>query len=256
MWRASSHGPDEIRLLQRARERLDLYPLAIHVNYLVNLASADPTIRARSIGCFRGELQRAAALGAEYLVVHPGSYKGQSLDQGIAAFVLGLRDAAEALLLRGVTVLLENTVGCGAQIGGRFEDLRAIRHFAAALTDAPVGYCLDTCHLLAAVYDVASEQGLRETVGHAERVLGLENVKMIHANDSKTPLGSHLDRHENIGEGHIGRAGFRRMLAHPKLREKPFILETPVDNDGDDRRNLDNLKKLCPKSRTTTTRSS
>jgi deoxyribonuclease-4 len=86
--------------------------------------------------------------------------------------------------------------------------------------------------------------------------LGLENVKMIHANDSKTPLGSHLDRHENIGEGHIGRAGFRRMLAHPKLREKPFILETPVDNDGDDRRNLDNLKKLCPKSRTTTTRSS
>jgi deoxyribonuclease-4 len=256
MWRASSHGPDEIRLLQRARERLDLYPLAIHVNYLVNLASADPTIRARSIGCFRGELERAAGLGAEYLVVHPGSYKGQSLDQGIAAFVLGLRDAAEGLLLRDVTVLLENTVGCGAQIGGRFEDLRAIRHFAAALTDAPVGYCLDTCHLLAAGYDVASERGLRETVGHAERVLGLDNVKLIHANDSKTPLGSHLDRHENIGEGHIGRAGFRRMLAHPKLREKPFILETPVDNDGDDRRNLDNLKKLCPKSRTTTTRSS
>jgi deoxyribonuclease-4 len=256
MWRASSPGRDEIRLLQRARERLDLYPLAIHVNYLVNLASADPTIRARSISCFRGELERAGALGAEYLVVHPGSYKGQSLEQGIAAFALGLRDAMEGLLLRDVTVLLENTVGCGAQIGGRFEELRAIRHYAAELTDAPVGYCLDTCHLLAAGYDVAREPGLRETVAQVESVLGLDNVKLIHTNDSKTPLGSHVDRHENIGEGHIGRAGFRRILAHPKLRNKPFILETPVDHEGDDRRNVDNLKKLCPKSRTTTTRSS
>jgi len=256
MWRASSPGPDEIRLLRRARERLDLYPLAIHVNYLVNLASADPAIRARSIACFRGELERAAWLGAEYLVVHPGSYKGQSVEQGIAAFVLGLRDAVEGLPLREVTVLLENTVGCGAQIGGRFEELRSIRHYAAELTDAPIGYCLDTCHLLAAGYDIAGESGLRETVGQAERVLGLENVKLIHANDSKTPLGSHVDRHENIGEGYIGRAAFRRILAHPRLREKPFILETPVDNDGDDRRNVDNLKKLCSKSRTTTTRSS
>ncbi len=256
MWRASSPGLEEIRSLQRARERLDLYPLAIHVNYLVNLASADPTIRARSIACFRGELERAGALGAEYLVLHPGSYKGQSLEQGIAAFVLGLRDAAEGLRSRGVTVLLENTVGCGAQIGGRFEDLNAIRLYAAELTEAPIGYCLDTCHLLAAGYDVANAPGLQETVRQAERTLGIENVKLIHANDSKTPLGSHVDRHENMGEGHIGRAGFRRIQAHPKLRAKPFILETPVDNDGDDRRNVDNLKKLCPKSRTTTTRSS
>jgi deoxyribonuclease-4 len=256
MWRPSSPAADEIRLLQHARERLDLYPLAIHVSYLVNLASADPAIRARSIVCFRGELERAAAIGAEFLVLHPGSYKGQSLEQGIAAFVLGLRDAVEGLLLRDVTVLLENTVGCGAQIGGRFEELGAIRHYAAEVTDAPVGYCLDTCHLLAAGYDIANERGLQETVRQAERVLGIENVKLIHANDSKTPLGSHVDRHENIGEGHIGRAGFRRILAHPKLRKKPFVLETPVENDGDDRRNVDNLKMLCPKSRTTTTRSS
>jgi len=256
MWRASSPGRDEIRLLRRARERLDLYPLAIHVSYLVNLAAADPIVRARSIACFRGELERATALGAEYLVLHPGSYKGQLLEQGIAAFVLGLRDASEGLRLRDVTVLLENTVGCGAQIGGRFEELRAIRGYAAEVTDAPVGYCLDTCHLLAAGYDIAGERGLEETVAQADRILGLDNVKLFHANDSKTPLGSHVDRHENVGEGHIGRAGFRRILAHPKLREKPFILETPVDQDGDDRRNVDNLKKLCPKSRTTTTRSS
>ena len=125
MWRASSLGAEQIRLLRRARERLDLYPLAIHVNYLVNLASVDPVIRARSIASLRGELERAADIGAEYLVLHPGSYKGQSLEAGIAAFVQGLHDAA-AGVRTGVTVLLENTVGCGAQIGGRFEELRAI----------------------------------------------------------------------------------------------------------------------------------
>jgi deoxyribonuclease-4 len=255
MWRASSLGAEQIRLLRRARERLDLYPLAIHVNYLVNLASVDPVIRARSIASLRGELERAADIGAEYLVLHPGSYKGQSLEAGIAAFVQGLHDAA-AGVRTGVTVLLENTVGCGAQIGGRFEELRAIRDSAANLTNVPVGYCLDTCHLLAAGYEVASEAGLRETVRQAERALGVDNVKLIHANDSKTPLGSHIDRHANIGEGYIGKAGFRRILAHPRLRAKPFILETPVEQDGDDRRNLENLKKLCPTSRTTTTKSS
>lgn len=256
MWRASSHDPEQIRLLRRARERFDLYPLAIHVNYLVNLASLDPVIRARSIASFRDELLRGAAIGAEYLVLHPGSYKGQSIDEGIAAFVQGLRDAAAGVSREGVTVLLENTVGCGAQIGGRFEELRTLRDSAAELTDVPVGYCLDTCHLLAAGYDISSEVGLRETIRQAGRILGIDNVKLIHANDSKSPLGSHIDRHANIGEGHIGESGFRRMLAHPKLRRKPFILETPVEQDGDDRRNLENLKKLCPKSRTTTTRSS
>ena len=134
--------------------------------------------------------------------------------------------------------------------------LRAIRDEAAQLTDAPVGYCLDTCHLLAAGYDVSSATGLRESIEQADRVLGIDNVKLIHANDSEKPLGAHADRHANIGEGHIGKAGFRRMLAHPMLRSRPFILETPVERDGDDRRNLENLKKLCPKSRTTTTRSS
>jgi deoxyribonuclease-4 len=259
MWRASSPGSEQIRSLRRARERLDLYPLAIHVNYLVNLASCDPDIRVRSIASFRGELQRAAAIGAEYLVLHPGSYKGQSLEEGIAAFVQGLRDAAAdaaGMIKTGVTVLLENTVGCGAQIGGRFEELRAIRDYAAQLTDVSVGYCLDTCHLLAAGYDISTQAELRETILQADRVLGIDNVKLIHANDSKTTLGSHVDRHANIGEGYIGKAGFRRILAHPKLRSKPFILETPVEQDGDDRRNLEKLKELCPKSRTTTTKSS
>jgi len=256
MWRATPPSRDEIRLLQRARERLDLNPLAIHANYLVNLASLDPVTRARSIASFRGELERAAAIGAEYLVVHPGSYKGQSIEEGIAAFVMGLRDAAAGTGENRVTVLLENTVGSGAQLGGRFEELRAIHDYTIRLAGPPVGYCLDTCHLLAAGYDVAHPRGLEETVRLADRILGIGNVRLIHANDSKKPLGSHVDRHAKIGEGHIGNAGFRRILAHPQLRDKPFVLETPKEHEGDDRRNLQNLKKLCPKSPTTTTRSS
>jgi deoxyribonuclease IV len=256
MWRASAHTADAIRGFRRARERLDLYPLAIHVSYLVNLASLDPLIRARSIACFRAELQRARAIGAEYLVLHPGSYKGQTLEQGIAAFALGQRDAAAGLDRDGVTVLLENTAGCGAQLGSRFEELRALRRRTQELTCLPVGYCLDTCHLLAAGYPVATPAGLHQTVRQADTILGMDNVRLIHANDSQQALGSRRDRHAHIGQGHIGNAGFRRILAHPALRSKPFILETPVDHPGDDRRNVEHLKKLCPKSPTTTTRSS
>jgi deoxyribonuclease-4 len=243
MWRASLPKEDDVRKLRATRDKFDLYPLTIHVSYLINLAALDPVIREKSIAGFRGELERALAIGAEYLVVHPGSYKDQTLEAGLAAFVEGLRAAAQGLPARGVTVLLENTVGCGAQIGSRFEELRAI-HDAS---DIETGFCLDTCHLLAAGFDVSTAVGLRKTVADVERVLGLENVKVMHTNDSKGMLGSRLDRHANIGEGKIGLEGFRRILNHPKLRNLPFILETPVDEPGDDRRNVDALKNLTSK---------
>jgi deoxyribonuclease IV len=249
MWRAGVPDPEQIRLLRATREREDLYPLAIHVNYLINLASLDPVIRSKSIAAFRAELVRAEAIGAEYLVLHPGSYRGASIEQGIAAFVLGLRDAAAGLPAHRVTVLVENTAGAGCHLGGRFEELKQMRDLAAELTDLPVGYCLDTCHLLASGYDIATAAGLRETLRCAEASIGLANVHVIHANDSKFPLASHVDRHANIGEGHIGAEAFRRILCHPKLRGKPFILETPVDEEGDDRRNLEKLKSLAVRLR-------
>jgi deoxyribonuclease-4 len=245
MWRASTPDPSDIAKLKAARRRFDLRPLVIHTNYLVNLATLDTEIRAKSIISFRGELDRAAAIGAEYLVLHPGNYKGQSLEEGIAAFVLGMAEAARGFHAPGVTVLLENTVGNGCQIGSRLEELRMIRDLAARETDLPLGYCLDTCHLLAAGFDVASAQGLAETVSAAERILTLDLVRVIHANDSKGALGSRLDRHENIGRGKIGEDGFHRILTHKILRNKPFILETPVDEEGDDRRNVDALKRLA-----------
>ena len=243
MWRASLPDPHQVRLLRAARDRLDLHPLVIHVNYLVNLASLDPVIRARSIAAFRGELDRAIAIGAEYLVLHPGSYRGNTPEQGIDAFVEGFRDAARGL--RNLTVLLENTAGAGCHLGSRFEELQAMRARTAELTDLRVGYCLDTCHLLAAGFDIATAEGLRATMKQAGATLDLNHVHVIHANDSKFPHGSNVDRHAHIGEGHIGREAFHRILCHPKLRSKPFILETPVDQEGDDRRNLDMLKRLA-----------
>jgi deoxyribonuclease-4 len=250
MWRARTPDPEQVRLLRAARERFDLNPLAIHVNYLVNLATLDPVIRAKSIEAFRGELDRAETIGADYLVLHPGNYRGRSVEEGIASFVLGLRDAAHGRAHHKVTVLLENTAGSGASIGSRFEELQSIRELARDLTELPVGYCLDTCHLFAAGFDIRTREGLRTMVRSAQELLGLSNVHVIHANDSKTPLGSRVDRHANIGEGHIGSDAFRRILTHPKLRHKAFILETPVKEQGDDRRNLDTLKMLAARTRT------
>ncbi len=244
MWRAAAPDPLNIKLLRAARERLDVNPLVIHCNYLANLASMDLDIRSKSIKSFRGELDRAAAIGAEYLVLHPGNHKGQGLQQGLAAFVLGLAEAAEGFDPRGVTVLLENTVGSLNQIGSRFEELRLIRDLAARETALPLGYCLDTCHLLGAGFDITTAPGLEQTLSSAETILGLDLVRVIHANDSKGALGSHLDRHENIGKGFIGDEAFRRILTHPALRDKPFILETPWEEDDIARADIDALKRL------------
>src|SRR5215469_15724766 len=245
MWRSRPADTLQIKQLRAARERLDLHPLAIHVNYLVNLASLDPVIRSKSIACFRAELERAAAIGAEFLVVHPGSYRGSSVEEGVAAFVLGLRDAVEGVDAGGVTVLIENTAGAGSHLGSRLEELQSIRELARDLTDVPVGYCLDTCHLLASGFDIATAAGFRATIRAIETTLGFTQVHLIHANDSKTRLGSRVDRHAHIGAGHIGLEGFRRILAHPKFRSKPFILETPIEKQDDDRKNLNTLKSLA-----------
>ena len=255
-WKASVPSVPAIRLLNQAREKYDLTPLVIHDNYLINLASADGPTRAKSVEAFRGEIERAIAIGAEYLVAHPGNYKSQTIEQGILNVLQSVAEAARGLAFGKLMLLLENTAGAGAQLGSRFEELHVMREYAAKMTDLPVGFCLDTCHLLTAGFDVATQEGLNKTITETDRLLGMDNVRLIHSNDSKAPLGSHIDRHENIGEGYIGMEGFRRILAHPSLRNKAFILETPVDKDGDDRRNVDALKNLWQNPRTITTKSS
>ena len=253
-WRASVRTESEVKLLHRARELHDLYPLVIHDNYLINLASCTETLRAQSVAAFRGEIERALAIGAEYLVAHPGNCKGHSVEEGIYTVIRSLAEAAHGLDTKKLTVLLENTAGAGAALGSRLEELGIMRQLAAELTDLAIGFCIDTCHCHASGYDVATAAGLKKTVAEIDRQLGIANVKVIHANDSKTPLGSHIDRHEHIGAGYIGEEGFRRILNHPKLRHKAFILETPTYREGDDAKNIETLKKLCRKSSTTLNR--
>jgi deoxyribonuclease IV len=251
MWRARPPDAATIARFRALREKHDLRPLVIHDNYLINLASCDDALRVKSMQAFRGELERALAIGAEYLVAHPGNCKGHSVEQGIVAAVRSLVEAADGLDTKGLTVLLENMAGSGNALGSRFEELADMRRYAAEFSDLAIGFCIDTCHTLAAGFDIANAKGLNATLAEIDRVLGLANVPVIHANDSKMPLGSRVDRHQNIGEGYIGEDGFRRILNHPQLKTKAFILETPVDKPGDEVRNLEALKRLA---RTTTRR--
>ncbi len=243
-WRVSPPAASEVKLLQRARERHDLRPLVIHDNYLINLASCTEPLRQQSTQAFRGEIERALAIGAEYLVAHPGNCKGHPVEQGLHAVIRSLAEAAQGLDTSGLAVLLENTAGAGAALGSRLEELAIVRQFAAQFTDLRIAFCIDTCHLLASGFDLATAAGFRHTVAELDRILGFDNIPVIHANDSKGALGSHLDRHAQIGRGHIGEAGFRRLLTHPKLRTKAFILEVPFEEEGDERRNVEMLKKL------------
>ncbi|MEJ5368851.1 MAG: deoxyribonuclease IV [Bryobacteraceae bacterium] len=257
MWRAAMPPGEQIEELRRFRAEHDLAPLVIHDSYLINLAAPDDEIRRKSIEAMRGELERAFAIGAEYLVIHPGSARQDSVEAGMERIVDSLRQASKRLRApNGFMLLLENTAGAGATIGRTLEELRELQQRLSPVLPFPVGYCLDTCHLFVSGYDVSTAAGLQATVQKAQETLGLENVPVIHANDSKGEFGSRLDRHANIGEGRIGLDGFRRIVNHPELRSKAFVLETPVDQPGDDQRNVEQLKKLCRKSRTVTKKSS
>lgn len=262
MWRVRSPLPEHIQNLRRLRDQHDLAPLAIHDSYLINLAAPPSIVREKSIEAFQGELERALIIGAEYLVTHPGNYKGLTPEQGMlnvaAALALAWRAVDPALAKNSkLTILLENTAGAGAQLGGKLDELATIRELAGPYVDIPIGYCLDTCHCYVSGFDVATEAGLARLIAAASQTLGLAHVPLIHANDAKMKLNSHCDRHAHIGAGYIGLEGFRRILNHPELRSKAFILETPVDEPGDDLRNVKALKELVfPTSRSTTKKSS
>ena len=227
---------------RKRRDELGLGPLVIHDNYLINLACPDRVMRARSVQAFHDELVRAVALGADFLVAHPGSSLGTDRGEAIAEIAQGMRQAARGLKIGGLRILVENTSGMGSAVGARLEEIRAILDQTG---DLPMGVCLDTAHLLEAGYDIATHEGLEATIAAVERTVGLRRVYVLHVNDSKTPLGSRVDRHEHIGHGKIGLEAFGRILNHLKLGPgleglpgRAFILETPIDRPGDDRRNV------------------
>jgi deoxyribonuclease IV len=231
------------------REALGLGPLVIHANYLINLAAPQPMLRTRSIQAFHDELVRGIGLGADFVVVHPGSCELNSGESARIA-VESMKQAAKNLPPSHLRILIENTAGMGNALCWRLEELG---HIIAALQHLRVGACLDTAHLFAAGYDIKSPDGLASTLDLIDRTIGLARVPVFHVNDSKVPLGGRVDRHEHIGKGKIGTEAFRRILTHPHLSAAPpnglpgraFIAETPIDDPGDDRRNVATLWELA-----------
>ncbi len=247
----SARIPDVDAAAFRARRaELGLGPLVIHANYLINLASPQPMLRVRSIQAFHDELVRGVALGADFMVVHPGTRGEASCAQSVSTVIESLKQASKRVQLGGLRILLENTAGMGTCLSSRLEEMAEV---LAGLNGFAIDVCLDTAHLFAAGYDVASEEGLASTIGQIEKTIGLERVPVMHINDSKIPLGGRVDRHEHIGKGKIGVEAFRRILTHPRLGAMPpegvpgraFILETPIDDPGDDRKNVAALWELA-----------
>ena len=242
-WKTLDPTPEDCVRFRAARAKHGLNPVVIHDNYLINLASADEIIREKSIAAFRRELERAVALGADFLVTHPGSAKGSTASEAIRTCIESLLLAGKGLSLDGLTILIENTAGQGSAIGRTFEEVAEI--VAGAGKDLPMGACIDTAHSFEAGYAIHTPGGLTEAVKQLAATVGLDKVRVIHANDSKTPFGSHADRHEHVGKGHIGKEAFGRIVRHPKLKRIPFICETPIDRPGDDKRNLRTMRKLA-----------
>jgi len=246
--------PAEAAEFRARREELKLGPLVIHANYLINLASQDRVLRVRSIQAFHDELVRAVALGADYLVIHPGCTKGSNVREALETVAQGIRNATRGIRLGPLRILVENTAGQGTSLGATFSELKIILD---GCPDVPMGVCLDTAHLLAAGFDITTAAGLEKTLRAIEATVGISNVYVIHVNDSKVPLGSHVDRHQHIGQGYIGLDAFARILKHPLLAppspdqrqvgvlSRAFILETPIDKPGDDARNVATLWKLA-----------
>jgi deoxyribonuclease-4 len=240
-WEAKPLTAEDISLFRKTRRATKISPVVIHCNYLINLAAADELLLQKSRASFREEVERAIALGADYLVVHPGSARGSCEADGIQTCADSLKFACRRLNLGKLRILLENTAGQGACIGHRFEHLRQIMDTCPQL---PLGVCLDTAHAFTAGYDIREEDGLEALIDNLKSTVGTKNVRAIHFNDSRVPYNSRVDRHWHIGEGHIGADALRRVAQHPKLAHAAFILETPYDDPRADLKNLNMLRSF------------
>jgi len=240
-WNYSPLAQREVESFRSGISQEGIEPVVVHLPYLPNLANPRPEFYRRSLGSLCEDLRRANLLGAKYLVMHVGSSLGGSQSEAIKRIVKGINTAFQ-LVETGVILLLENTAGAGTEIGYRFESFKLI--FEGVSQRERIGICLDTAHLFEAGYDLSSAWGLEETLNEFDHLIGLGKLCLLHLNDSKTPLGSKSDRHWHIGEGHIGRGGFRRIVNHSKLKDLPGIMETPRKSEQDDLRNMEVIRGL------------
>jgi deoxyribonuclease IV len=245
-WIAKPLQEEQIRLFHGTQRQTGIRPVVAHAGYLLNLASPEQAGRRRSIAALIDELERCEALGVPYLVLHPGSHVGAGVDAGIANAVRSLNDTHKATKGFAARVLLETTAGQGSSLGCEIEQIGRIIDG----TNDPdrLGVCLDTCHLFAAGYDLGDPAAYESTLALLTAHVGLQRINCIHMNDSRSPCGGRVDRHEHIGKGKLGRQGFIHVVNDSRLAAMPKILETPKGTDGRgtdlDRVNLRRLRRM------------
>jgi len=240
-WQAAELDSSDIENFKRLKKEYDIAPVAIHIPYIINLATPNDGLYKRSIIAYIEDVNRADVLGAEYFITHLGSHVDTGEDRGIKRFGSALNQIINKARPK-TTILLENTAGSGSCIGYRFEHIKRI----IDQLDHPerVGVCLDTAHTFESGYDIKTKSGLAKTLREFDKLVGLNKIKVVHFNDSLSPIGSHVDRHEHIGKGYIGKEAMGRIINHPKLKTAAFIMETPKKTDKDDKRNLTVVRKL------------
>jgi deoxyribonuclease IV len=248
-WRAKPLTEADIAMFKAEHQRCGAWPLAVHDSYLINLATPGDELWEKSIAAFGEELERCAALGIPYLVTHPGAHTGSGEEAGLRREA----DALNRLFKEGVggdvLVLLETTAGQGSCLGYRFEHLARLIELVEH--QERLGICVDTCHILAAGYDIRTSEAYTVTFAAFDRLVGLDRIKVFHVNDSQKGLGSRVDRHTHIGEGEIGIEGFRALVNDARFVDLPMILETPKGEDlAEDIANLAQLRGLIEKRET------
>jgi len=240
-WAVKSVSEEEASMFQSLRFRFDMTPLYIHASYLINMASSDRDLQKKSIALLITEMDRADALGSEYVILHPGSASGDDERSARKRVIDTLEEVAVIGHWRA-GLLIENTAGERGDVSSKMANLSDIMSDMRGSLIA--GVCIDTCHAFAAGYDIGTEEGIQNISGEIEEYIGLDHVKLFHLNDSKESLGSGIDRHEHIGLGKIGTRGFRLFLHYIPFRSIPLILETPKKRETDDPQNLKRVRRL------------
>ncbi|MFC1593873.1 deoxyribonuclease IV [Candidatus Omnitrophota bacterium] len=232
----------DIKEFKKRRQKTDISPVFVHMPYVVNLASPRRRVYERSITIYIEEVQQVSTLGAEYLVTHMGSHRGEGEAKGLRRFCKGMNVILKETQETKVSILLENTAGSGHSVGHNFKHMRQVLETVS--WNKRLGVCLDTCHAFVAGFDLSTPRGLARLINEIDKNVGIERVKLIHLNDARDALGSLRDRHDHIGKGKIGIEGFKYIVNHPKLRKVPLVLETPKSTDDDDKINLEIIRRI------------
>lgn len=235
-WAAKPLATDDVSLFKRrmAASGIDSNSTVVHMPYLPNLSGPAGECYTKSVDTLASEIERAGDLGIPYLVIHLGSHMGKGAKAGADQLVNAVCTARDRAKMDNVTILLENNAGQKNNVGGTFGELRTLLDRIGKQT----GACLDTCHAFASGYDLATPAAVEKTLSAFDNAIGFSQLKVVHLNDSKGPLGSNLDRHEHIGLGNIGAKGLSSFLHHPAIAKLPIIMETPIDEKRDDKKNM------------------